>query len=181
MNKYKRKKFFIKGNFQLSFIFGFLGILLIEVITASLAIYKLSNEEIENIAFSSHLSSDTIGKIVTPVIITVNTYIVLISILLACVIAAIMFQRRRFLFSQIIAGLRNIRNNNTSYRIKPSGGKNSQLLIKEFNSAADYLDGRMIDLRKTTDSLIQEKDLKQIEKLHNKLFTIIAGENNLKK
>jgi len=175
MNKYKRKRFFIKGNFQLLFIFGFLGILLLEVIIGSLLICKLSNDLIENQEFSSHLSIDTSGRIITPVIIKVNTYIALISILLAGVTAAIMFQRRHLLFNRLTAGLENIKNNNTSFRIKPFGRKNSRLLIKEFNSAVDCLDKRMIKLRETIDSLLEEKELKQIEKLHNKLFSIISG------
>ena len=175
MNKYKRKSFFIKKNFQVSFIICFIGILLLEVTTASFIIYKLSGELIENAAFSSHLIIDTSGEIITPVIIKVNTYVVIISIILACTIAAIMFQRRRFLFSQIIAGIQNIKNNNTSFRVKPFGRKNSRMLIKEFNSAADHLDKRMFDLRQTLNSLLEAKELDQITKLHNKLYDIISG------
>lgn len=178
MNKLKRKPFFIKRNFHIAFVIGFILLLLLEVMLAGALIYKLSAEAIENAAFSSHININRSAQLIKPIILKVNIYVMLMSVLLAGLAIAITYFRLHFLFSKIIRGLENFRNNNTPFHIKPSGGKQTRELIKEFNHASSCLDNRLSDLRLTLDSLLVEKDLKQTVKLQNRLYSIISHKNN---
>lgn len=174
MDKPKRKPFFVKGNFQIVFITGFILLLFLEVISAGFFIYKLSAEAIEVATFSSHINIDRSAQIIKPIIIKVNIYVMLMSVLLAGLATAIAYLRLHALFGKIMSGLENIRDNNTSFRIKPRGDKQACELIKEFNGAASYLDKQTTNLRMALDSLIAEKELSHVVKLHNKLYSIIA-------
>lgn len=178
MNKLKRKRFFIKGNFQIAFIIGFILILLLEVTLAGLFIYRLSQEALEKAAFSSHITIDRSAQLIKPIILKVNIYTMLAIVLIAGLAVMIANLRLHALFSKIIKGLENLRDNNTSFHIKPHGRKQARELIKEFDQAASYLDKRLAGLRHVTDSLLEEKELTHIAKLHDKLYSIIAGKNH---
>jgi len=173
MNKHKRKPFFIKGNFQIAVIASFTLLLFIEVITAGLFIYKLSANAVEDAEYSSHITINSGSQLIKPIILKVNTYAILISILLAGLVAAIMYFRLRALFANIINGLENLRDNNTSFRINQYGIKNTRELIEEFNQAASSLDKRRGELQVALDSLIKETDTGHISKLHNRLYSLI--------
>lgn len=177
MNKQKRKLFIIKSNFQIAFIVGFILLLFIEVMAASLFIYRLSAETIEDAVFSSHITIDRSTQIIRPIVLKVNTCFILISIFLSGLVIVIVYLRFHALFSSIIEGLENLRGNNTSFRIKLRGRKNTRELIKEFNQAASSIDSRITLLRGTIDSLLQKKELKDIERLHNKLYSLIADKD----
>ena len=173
MSNQKRKPFLIKGNFQLTFILGFTLFLLIEVIAAGFAIYILAEKTLEDLAFSSHINFNKSLEIISPIVIKVNIWMILCSIFVACAITAITCINLHSLFSKIIQGLENLKNNHTSSRINPRGNKDTRELIKEFNHTAAYLDKNMQDLRTTLDSLLEEKELERIIELQNKLYSII--------
>jgi len=177
MNKLKRKSFFLKGNFQIVFIIGFISILLFEVTLAGFFIYKLSAETLEEAVFSSHINIATSAQIIKPIIIRINIYVILISVALACLIITVTYIKLRVLFGKIIDGLENLKNNNTPLHIKPYGRKQARELIKEFNLAASCLDKQLAGLHHTIDSLVKEKELRHIAKSHDKLYSIIAGNN----
>lgn len=177
MNKFKRKSFFLKGNFQIAFIIGFILLLLLEVMLAGFFIYRLSEETLEKAAFSSHITIDRSAQLIKPVILKVNIYTMLMIVLIAGLAVTITNLRLHALFSKIIKGLENLKDNNTSFQIKPHGRKQARELIKEFNQAASYLDKRLAGLRHVIDSLLGEKELGHIAKLHDKLYSIIAGKN----
>jgi len=177
MNRHKRKPFFIKENFQTTAIICFVLLLFIEVMAAGLFIYRLSEGAIENAEYSSHITISSGSQLIKPIILKVNACAILISVLLACLAAAIMYLRLRALFGKIINGLENLRDNNTSFRINQHGIKNTRELIKEFNQAASSLDKRLADSRDTLDSLIKERGLRHISKLHSRLYSIVAGKD----
>ncbi len=177
MSKFKRKKFFLKDNFQLAFITGFILLLLFEVMLAGFFIYKLSAKALEEAAFSSHINIISSEQLIKPVVLKVNIYTMLTIVLIAGLAVAIANLRLHALFSKIIKGLENLKDNNTSFCIEPRGRKQTRELIKEFNQAASYLDKRLAGLRHVIDPLIEEKELKHIVKLHNKLYSIITGNN----
>jgi len=177
MNKYKRKPFFIKGNFQIAVIAGFVLLLFIEVMAAGLFIYKLSANAVEDAEYSSHITINSGSQLIKPIILKVNAYAILISVLLAGLAAAIMYFRLRALFAKIIKGLENLRDNNTPFRINRYGIKNTRELITEFNHAAAYLDKRRATVRDTLDALIKEKELKTISRLHATLYSILADKD----
>ncbi|MDO8663125.1 MAG: hypothetical protein Q7K98_07930 [Candidatus Omnitrophota bacterium] len=173
MSNQKRKPFLLKGNFQLTFILGFTLFLFIEVIAAGFAIYILSAKALEDAAFSSHVSFNRSLEIISPIVLKVNIWMILGSIFLACVIILIVYLNLHNLFSKIIQGLENLKNNNTAFRIDLRGNKDTRELIKEFNHTAGYLDHRRLDLHTTIDSLLKKKELEDIVKLHKKLSSII--------
>lgn len=177
MNKQKRKLFIIKSNFQIAFIIGFILLLFIEAMTAGLFIYRLSADAIEDAVFSSHITINRSTQIIRPIVLKVNTYFILISIFLAGLVIVIAYLRFHALFASIIEGLENLRGNNTAFRIKLRGIKNTRELIKEFNQAASSMDNYMALLRGTIDSLLQKKELKDIERLHNKLYSLITDKD----
>lgn len=177
MDKQKRKPFFVKGNFQIAFIIGFIMLLFIEITAAGLFIYRLSERAIEDTAFSSHLTIDRSAQIIRPIVIKANIYIMLISIFLACVVVAITYLKLHALFGKLIKGLENLKNNTGSFRINLRGGKNTREIIKEFNQAASYLDKHLGDLRLVLDSLLVEKELRHIAEFHDRLYSIIAGKD----
>jgi len=177
MEKQKRRKFFIKGNFQINFILGFILLLFIEVMFAAMIIYKLSYSATEEAMFKSHLMIEKSSQIIEPIILKVNLCVILASILLAGIGTMIGYFRYRSLFSEIIRGLKNLKDNNSTFRINLGGGKNTRELIREFNHAASYLDKHQADLKIMLDSLSGENELKNIEKLHIQLCSIIAEKN----
>lgn len=174
MNKSKRKPFFLKNNFQIAFIVGFVLLLLVEVASAGFLIYKLSEGAIENEAFSSHININTTAQLIKPIIFKVNIYTMLTSILLAGLVIAITYLRLHFLFRKIITGLERL-GDNAPFYIKPRGRKQARELIKEFDQAASYLEKRMNALHSVLDSLLVERELGHIVKLHAKLYSIIAN------
>lgn len=174
MHTHKRQQFFVKGNFQISFITGFISLLFIEVLGAGLCIYRLSYAAIEETTYKSHISIESAAQIIGPIILKVNTYVILISIILAGLAAAIVCFRLHGLFDKIITGLKHLKNNNTSFRISAGGSKNTRELIKEFNQAASCLDARLGNARQLLDLMAAEKNLYNLEKLHNKLYFILA-------
>ncbi len=174
MNKNRRKPFFIKRNFQITFIIGFIALLFIEVILAGLFIYRLSNAAFEKETFRPHISINKSSQITGPIILRVNVCSIIISILLAGLIVTISYYKNRDLFDKIIEGLENLRDNNLSFRINARGGKKTVKLINEFNAAASYFEQRWNNLRVVLDELIAEKELRNIEKLHNRLTSIIT-------
>lgn len=178
MNNVKRKPFFISGNFQIGFITGFILLLFIEVALAALYIYRLSEKAFEATAFKSHITIDTGAQIIGPIILKINIYVILISILLSALGTIITYVGRHALFNKLLEGLENLKRNNLSFRINPCGRKNTRELIKEFNQAASYLDKRKEDIHLTVDLLLEEKEIKHIEKLHNKLYSIIITDKN---
>ncbi len=178
MNKIKRKRFFIRGNFQMAFIAGFVLLLFMEVLSASFFIYTLSSRAIEETSFKSHIAINSLAEIVAPIIIKVNICVILISIFLSCVAASIAYFRLIVLFDKILEGLENLRDKNTSFRLAVRGGKNARELITEFNNAASYLDKRQAGLLDALNSIIDEKELKNISKLHKKLGSIIDDESH---
>lgn len=174
MNKNRRKPFFIKRNFRITFIIGFITLLFIEVILAGLFIYKLSAAAVEKEAFRSHISINKSSQITGPIILKVNVFSIIISIILAGLIVTVSYYRNRDLFNKIIEGLENLRDNNLSFRIVARGGKKTRELIKEFNAAASYFEQRGNKLHFVLEGLFAEKELKNIEKLHNQLSAIIT-------
>lgn len=177
MAKQKRRLFLLKENFQIIFITSFVLLLFVEVMAAGLCIYKLTNKSIEQAAFKSHLAVNSGAQIIAPIILKVNIYGILISILMAVLIAAMTFYRIRVLSAKLVKGLQSLADNTTTLLIQPYGGENTRQLIREFNHAASFLDKRQADLRSLLDSLLIEKELKQIDKLHQKLFTLLAEKN----
>jgi len=175
MNKQKRKKFFIKGNFQITIILGFTLFLFIEVLAAGWFIYKLSFTAIENASFKSHLTIDKGAQIIAPVILRINISVITITVLFSSLAAVIFYFRTRALFRKIIFGLENFKRNNMAFRLAPRGGKKTRELIKEFNQAASQLDKKHTELINVLDALLKENKLSQISKLHNKLYLIITG------
>ncbi len=174
MHKLKRKPFFIKGNFQIFFIAGFILFLLLEVAGAGFFIYKLSAEKIENAQFSSHININQSIQIIKPVVIKINIYTILFSIIIAGILVLITYFQLHTLFSEIMGGLEKLGGNYTLFRLKPRGTKKTRELIREFNQVGIYFDQRLNDLQLTLNSLSAEKDLKQIAKLHHKLHLIIS-------
>jgi len=173
MYKQKRKTFFIKGNFQIVFILGFILLLFIEVSLAGIFIYKSSAYALEKVAYSSHISIDKTAQIIKPIVIKVNASVILISIILAACIMALAGISLHSLFNRIIEGLKNLKNNNTSFRISQCGGKDTRELIKEFNQAAIALDKKKNDLNLLINSILAEKDLKTITNLHQKIYLMV--------
>jgi hypothetical protein len=174
MYTHKRQQFFVKGNFQIAFITGFIMLLFIEVIGAGVCIYRLSYEAIEASTYRSHISLESASQIIGPVILKVNMYVIFTSIILAGLAAAITCFKLHGLFDKIIEGLKNLKYNNTAFRIAESGRKNTRELIKEFNQAASCLDTRMTNVRRLLDLIATEKNLSNLEKLHNKLYSVLA-------
>jgi len=144
---------------------------------AAFFIYRLSFGAIEKATFKSHITIDTGAQIVAPIILKVNIFVILISLILASLTVIIAYFRLRVLFGKIIEGLENLKRNNMSWRINLYGRKNTRALIKEFNQAASCLDKRLLDLRKTLDALLEEKELAHIAKLHNQLYSIVADKS----
>lgn len=178
MNTIKRKRFFIRGNFQIAFIAGFVLLLFMETLSASFFIYILSSRAIEETAFKSHIAINSLAEIVAPIIIKVNICAILISIFLSCVAASIVYFRLIVLFDKILEGLENLRNKAASFRLDVRGGKNAREFIMEFNHMTSYLDKRQAGLLDVLNSIIEEKELKNISKLHKKLDSIIDDENH---
>ncbi len=174
MEKYKRKGFFVKGNFQINFILGFILLLFIEVMLAATIIYKLSYGATEDAMFKSHLLIEKSSQIVGPIILKVNLCVIVISVVLAGILTLISYFRHRVLFDEIIRGLENLKSNHTAFRINLGSGKKAQELVKEFNQAAAYLDKHLADLRADLDELLVEKEFKNIKQLHNRLFSLLA-------
>lgn len=170
----KRKPFFIKRNFQINFIMGFVTLLFMEALLASVFIYKLSADRIEEAAFRSHISINRSAQIIGPIILAINACSIVASVLLAVLAVTITYRRNHELFNKMIKGLDNLRDNNLSFRIDEHGSKKTVAFIKEFNAAASYFEQRLTNLRFILDSAIAEKELKNIEKLHNRLYAIIA-------
>ncbi len=177
MSKQKRKAFLIKGNFQITFILGFILFLFIEVVTAGFVIYILSEKALEDVAFSSHVSFNRSLEIISPIVLKVNIWVTVGSIFLACALTLITYLNLHSLFSKIIKGLESLKNNHTSFRIGLRGNKDTRELIKDFNHAAGYLNKNMQDLRTTLDSLLEEKELDRITKLQNRLSSIISNKS----
>ena len=153
-------------------------LLLLEVLTVSLFIYKLSAKAIEGAAFSSHLNIERSTEIIKPIIIKVNIYFMFSSLLLASLWLAATYLKLHRLFARIITGIEEIKSNHTSFRLDLNGGKPARRLISEFNQAASFLDKRRMNLISLLDALLAEKDLEKIKQLHRRLYLIIA-ENNL--
>lgn len=175
MSPRKRKSFFIKDTFQIMFIAGFILLLFLEVMTAGIFIYKLSNKAVEEAAFKSHLMLETGMEIINPIILEVNLYVIFFSIFTAILVAGLMFYRLHLLFRKIIDGLESLAfGDNKPLFIKPYGGNNTRQLISEFNQAAAYLHKQQLDIKSVLDSLSIEKELKHIEKLQNKLYILIS-------
>ncbi len=174
MNKNRRKPFFIKRNFQIYFIIGFIALLFIEAILTGLFIYRLSNAAVEKEASRPRISINKSSQLIGPIILKVNISGIIISIILAGLSVTVSYYRNRNLFNKIIEGLENLRDNNLSFRIDARGGKKTVELINEFNEAAYYFEQRGNNLRAVLDALIAEKELKNIEKLHNRLSSIIT-------
>lgn len=170
----KRKPFFIKRNFQITFIIGFVALLFIEVMLSGLFIYRLSAAAVEKAAFRSHITINRSAQIIGPIILKVNACGIIVSILLAGLAVAITYRRSRDLFNKIIEGLNNLRDNNLSFRIDERGSRKTAAFINEFNEAATYFEQRMNNLRFILEAAIAEKELKNIEKLHNRLSSLIA-------
>ncbi|GEM_PF-6548879 len=170
----KRKPFFIKRNFQINFILGFTALLFIEVLLSGVFIYCLSAAKIEEAAFRSHITTNSSAQIIAPIILKVNACGIIISILLAGLAVAITYRRNHLLFHKITEGLNNLRDNNLPYRIDERGSKGTVTFIKEFNAAAAYFEQRLNNLRFILDSAIAEKELKNIEKLHAGLSSLIT-------
>jgi hypothetical protein len=179
MNKNRRKPFFIKRNFRLTFIIGFIALLFIEVILTGVFIYKLSAAAVEKEAFRSHISINKSSQITGPIVLKVNVFSVIISIILAGIIVTVSYYRNRNLFDKIIEELENLRDNNLSFRIDAAGGKKARELINEFNAAASYFEQRGNNLQAVLDKLIAEKELENIEKLHNKLSSILTENDSV--
>lgn len=153
---------------------GFIALLFIEVIVTDLFIYRLSSAAIEKEAVRSHIIINRSAQIIGPVILKVNIAAIIISIILAGLIAAIINQRNRNLFNKLIEGLENLKDNNLSFRIDARGGKKTVDLINDFNNTAAYFEQRRNNLRVVLDELIAEKKLDNIEKFHKRLFSIIT-------
>lgn len=175
MKKQKRRPFFIKGNFQIAFIGVFILLLLSETAAAGLLIYRLSAEAIESAVFSSHLAINQSAQIIKPIILKVNGWVALISILLACVAVTAVFFKLHTLFSRIIAKLKGLRDNKEFLPLPARGGKNTRKLIAEFNQAGSALDQRLREIHFLLDSLTVAEELSSIHKLHGKLHALIAG------
>lgn len=177
MDKYKRKRFFVKGNFQIAFIVGFLVLLCVEVLVAAALIYGASYGAIEGAAFSSHITMSRSAELIGPIILKINGYVVIASIILSCGVVAIAYARLCALFARIIEGIEQLKRKRFSFRIHERGGKNSRQLIKEFNQAADCIEKRQAVLRGVLDSLLSEKELTYIAKLHAQLYAMFADKN----
>ncbi len=167
--KPKRNKFFIKGNFQLSFIIIFISLLFTQILITGLFFLKLTGAAIEEAAFKSHIAIHTSAQIIRPIIIKVNAAAVLTSIFIASIALIIIYIKRHILFTKIITGLEHLKKSDTSFRITLYGGKNTRGLIKKFNQTSDALDQRKNNLLKTLNYLIIEEDLNRIEELHRKI------------
>lgn len=173
---YRRKPFFVKGNFQIALVLGLGGLLFLEVMGAGWWIYRLAAQAIEEAAFRSHLTLQTSAQVIRPVVVRVNLALVGIGILLAGLAVAAAHARLHALFTRMLEGLENLRRNNTSFRLRGMGGKDSRELIQEFNRAASALDKRLGELRLVCDLLLAEKDLKAIQKHHERLTVLISGQ-----
>lgn len=174
MNKSKRRPFFIKDNFQLSFIAGFIALLFIEIMLADFFIYELSRKAVEDAAFSSHLSLERSAQILGPIILKVNICFIAVTFLLAVLTSAAAYYRLHIVFAGIVEGFNKLKKNNTSVRLKLRGTKPARELIGEFNKAAESLDKRAENLTLIMNSLDKEKELNRLTKLHNELCAIIA-------
>lgn len=173
-NRNKRKLFFIKRNFQLNFILVFTALLFMEVLLSGLFIYRLSASAIEKEAFRSHIAINSGAQVIGPIILKVNACGIVVSILLAALAVTITYRRNRDLFNKLTEGLDNLRDNNPSFRIDPRGSKKTAALINDFNEAASTFEQRLNNLRFILDAAIAEKELKNIEKLHARLYAIVA-------
>lgn len=178
MKEQRRRKFFIKGNFQINFILGFILLLFTEVLLTAVIIYQSSYSATEKAMYKSHLVIEKSSQIIGPIILKVNLWVILASIVFAGIAAIISYSRYCAFFEEIIRGLKNLKDNNTSFRIKSGGGMNTRELIKDFNHAAAYLDKRQAGLKIILDALSMERELKNIEKLHIQLCSIIAEKSH---
>lgn len=174
----KRKPFFLRKNFQMNFIMGFVALLFIEVSLSGLLIYSLSAAAVEKAAFRSHITINSGAQIIGPIILKVNACGIIVSVLLAALAVAITYRRNRELFNKLTEGLDNLRDNNLSFRIEERGSKKTKAFINEFNEAASSFEQRLNNLRFILDCAIAEKELKNIEKLHARLYSIIAERNS---
>ncbi len=173
MNTYKNRKLLIKGNFQIKFILGFIFLLFIEIILTTLCVYQLASQALEESAFKSHIAITNTAQIIGPVILKVNICAVILSSLIAGIMILFVYFQLKKLLGRLITGINNLTQNNTSFRIPTRGNKNNEILYKEFNQAAAYLDKQQQDLRKILTEIFAETKLENIAKLHDKLYSIL--------
>jgi len=178
MEKYKRKLFFLRENFQIHFICSFILFVFVEVIFAAWYIYRLAYLRIEEYAALSHMPVDSAAEVLGPVILKVNACVIVISIIIGFGAAFLSYKRLQELFGRIILGLNELKDNKTRVRLSASGGRNSRELIEEFNQAASCLAARTILIKKLTGELIHEKNIDQIEKIHNDLYSLLAQKDS---
>ncbi|MCR4336627.1 MAG: hypothetical protein NUV91_02315 [Candidatus Omnitrophica bacterium] len=171
----KRRKFFIKENFQLQFILCCVLIIMAGVVGTILFIFCSAEKILEEVVFSSHLDLKTSVELFGEMIVRANIQMALMTFFLCVLIIAYRFAFLKFYFYSFIKGLNHLANGNFSFRLKERIWLGDQWLSKDFNALANKMDRRSREVESllkqainVVDSPITDKG-KKLADIHHRL------------
>ena len=180
MTMRKRKPFFIRGNFQLKFIFFFVILLMASVFSAVFFIHRSLEGVIEEAAFSSHLSLSSSGELFWRTILQVNLAVAAISVLIGVLIVGWIYFYLENFFRSFVKKLEKLSEGDFAVRIETKKRWWGRQLVADFNAVAGQLEKNSKEVKKITEALITavdsrpEEALKKIKSLHGSLSKITS-------
>ncbi len=174
----KRKPFFIRNNFQLKFIIGFISLLVIATLISTFFIERLLQNIVEEAAFSAHLSVGSSGELFWRTIVKVNVIAAGVSVIGGLFMILGMYFYLEFFFRSLASGLNRWANGDFSFRFRTKNKWFGRKLLNDFNETAQPLDDRASKIRLLTESLKtllntnQQGAFRDIKAAHDKLRKI---------
>jgi len=160
---YKRRNYFVKKAFQLSFIFRFFILGLFFSFIVNVFMYFLLGSRIEETLFSAHITVKTVGDIVIPYLVFINIIVVVLVAIFSAVLIKSFHKKVSgplFRFQKLMDG---IAQGDLLSNVKLRKGDQLVEIQDRFNFMLDCLREKINGVKSSFIST--QKDIKEIDEL----------------